>query len=513
MTTFLDRLFGTFLGIEFKEDSLTVTYLKNSLSGISLLSSSTFPLRDDESAVSEIREYISQRNLSVNKVFVSIPDKWAITKFIGVPSTRGKNALSQLMRFEIERHIPFQIEDVLYDFQVVYEKDTAYTVVFVAVQKEKVDYIREFLEKLSLKPHGVTSASFAILNTIELSGASTGGWQEVAGFARKSRVLGQKGEVNISLYIDRINASLAIIRNGSCTHLRSFIFDMAKPLEIFLDDIAIYLTDVASELYIESFNKLILSGNVSSMPGLTDALKEKLGINVVTINLLESLKGSEIHGLASSVGACFAGLGIGRFRINILPHKVDHEIKKAASLTTKIFISLILFLTIGIFTTEGIKQKKFLVKVEEELRNNEPAVIALEKISSELKSFKKQRDFLHGVKESEITLEVLAELTNILPQDTWITNLEYKGFNFKDEKKSDRELIISGYADSSSRLIPLLEDSLFFEKVEFVGSIKKTRGKEGFKLRAYIVKPVKGIEETMIISRKDAKNAKGIVNL
>jgi hypothetical protein len=37
--------------------------------------------------------------------------------------------------------------------------------------------------------------------------------------------------------------------------------------------------------------------------------------------------------------------------------------------------------------------------------------------------------------------------------------------------------------------MPILEDSPFFEKVEFVGPIKKTRDKEQFKLSAKIVRP------------------------
>jgi Tfp pilus assembly PilM family ATPase/Tfp pilus assembly protein PilN len=496
MTTFLDRFFGTFLGIEFKKDTLVVTHLKNTLSGIRLLSSSAFPLKDDDSNLSEIREYIRGQGVVVSKVFVSIPDKWAIIKFTELPSPkgRGRDALSQLMRFEIERHIPFHIEDVFYDFQVVEEKDGVCTVVFVAVQKERINYIREFLEKLYLSPHGVTISSFAALNAIELSGTSAGRWQEILGFTRKSNVLGQKGETNALLYIDdKMSASLAIIKDGFCRHLKPFLFNTSKPLETSLNDIAIYLNDGLSELSIAGINKLILSGDISLMPTLVDELKEKLGVNVTTLDpmsgLPDALKGAEIKGLAS-VGACLAGLGIGTFGINLLPHKVGLEAKKIASLTTKIFITLIVFLIIGIFISQAVKEKIFLSKVEKVLKENEPAIMLLEELSSDINSFKRKRDFLLRIKENEITLEVLAELTNILPKDSWITNLNYKGFNIKDKKKTGGELIISGYAASSSRLISILEDSPFFEKVEFVGPIRKAKGKEMFKLRTYIVNPL-----------------------
>jgi hypothetical protein len=42
---------------------------------------------------------------------------------------------------------------------------------------------------------------------------------------------------------------------------------------------------------------------------------------------------------------------------------------------------------------------------------------------------------------------------------------------------------------SSSALISILENSPYFEKVEFVGPVTKRLDKEGFKIKAVIVKP------------------------
>jgi hypothetical protein len=61
--------------------------------------------------------------------------------------------------------------------------------------------------------------------------------------------------------------------------------------------------------------------------------------------------------------------------------------------------------------------------------------------------------------------------------------------------KDGGELIVQGFADSSSILLPLLEDSPYFEKVEFVGPIKKAKDKEQFKLSAKIVRPVEDEKE------------------
>ena len=118
MTTLLDR---TFLGIEFKDESVVLVFLKNSVSGMALVSSATFPRNDNEDTFNDIRDFIGSQGVDINKVFVSIPDKWAITKFTDIPPIKGKgkSAIANLMKFEIERHVPFPIETIAYDFLIL----------------------------------------------------------------------------------------------------------------------------------------------------------------------------------------------------------------------------------------------------------------------------------------------------------------------------------------------------------------------------------------------------------
>ncbi|MEN8265154.1 MAG: PilN domain-containing protein [Nitrospirota bacterium] len=497
MTTLSDRFFGNLLGIEFKEDAVVVTYLKSSMSGLQLLSSSSFPLRDNDSVSDEIKEYIGQQGINISSVFVSIPDKWSVTKFTEVPSLKGKGkgALANLMRFEIERHIPFQIEDVAYDFLLTDEKDMTYSIVFAVVQKEKIEFIKDFLDKIALQPHTITLSSFAVLNTIELSEVTVGGWQDIIGIVRKSDSLGKPGETNISLYTDKVNASLSIIRDGVCTQLKSFIIDPSGSLDDFYEDIAGYLAYMRSEHSIDHFNKLILNGEVSSIAESMDQLKEKLRIKVVTVDQISEFKGNirgvNINGLAASIGACFAGLGVGTYRMNLLPHKIEYEIKKVAPLATKVFLVLIVLMLAGIFAVEAVKQKNLLTELDDIIETNSPEVKVIEKLSAETKLLETRLDFLQKMNESEFTIEMLAELTAIFPKDSWITNLDYKGLDLKSKKQTGGELMVSGYAASSSALISIMEDSPFFEKVAFVGTIKKTKDREKFKLSAQVVRPAR----------------------
>lgn len=494
MTTLLDRFSKIFVGIEFKDDAIIITCLKNDLSGMNLLSSSTFPLREDDETIAEIDKFIAPYVTDTSSVFVSIPHKWSIIRFTEIPSLRGKgnDALIQMMRFEIERHIPYQIEEVFYDFQVLEKNEATYSVLFVAVHKRKIDYVKRFLEKISLQPQVITLTPFAILNSIEFSEILVGGWQELLGITKRPDVLGRKNEIFISLFIDKDDAHFAVLRGGSCVDIRSFIINQNNPLDVIVDDISSELSVLPPGVSHDKINKLILSGTITSLSDLSGVLGAKLGTNVQIINpvskFIKDEKNTEIQKLAPSVGLCYLGLGMGTLRINLLPHKTGVTLRKTGSLTAKISVPLILFLIIGIFAGELVSDKRLLTKIEERLKENEPKIKVIEKLSADLSAVKQQRDFLLGVKESNILLDVLSELTNIMPEEAWITNFDYKEIHDKKGGTSKGELIISGYALSSSALIPILENSRFFEKVEFVGPITRRKNKEGFKIKAVTVR-------------------------
>ena len=493
MTILSDKISGSFISLEFREDSIVATYFKNDLSGISLLASTTVPLKDDGSVPDELRDFVIQNGIDISKVFVSIPDRWAITKFIDVPSMKGKgtSAIANLMKFEIERHIPFEIDEVAYDFLIMDERDSMYSMIFVVVQKGKIDFINGFLEKLSLKADAITTSSLSVLNTIELNEIKVGGWQDILGIVRKSDMLGKRGETNISIYVEKGSASVAISRDGMCINLKSFVLNSIRPLEESIGEIKSYMKEMQSTIASGHFNRLIIAGDISAIGASSpDNLKETLGMDVEQVRTISGqLNNKDITTILPSVGACFSGLGLGTYTTNLLPHKVEFRINKIAPLVTKIFLALIFIVIIGIVVTGSVKQKKHLEMMDMAFAENEPKVKDLEKKIVAIGLLKKQGDFLREIKDNEFSLEILAELTRVIPVDSWISNLNFKGIELKDNKKPGGELIINGFADSSSSLISLLEDSPFFEKVEFIGPIKKTKEKEQFKISAKIVRP------------------------
>src|SRR3989338_10230302 len=110
--------YSSFIGIEIRDDTIVVSCLKNDFSGINLLSSGVFPLKDDDQTIADISKFISQYIIHAVNVFVSIPYKWSIVKFIKIPSPKGKgkDAIMHMIRFVIERNIPYKVADVFFFF-------------------------------------------------------------------------------------------------------------------------------------------------------------------------------------------------------------------------------------------------------------------------------------------------------------------------------------------------------------------------------------------------------------
>src|SRR4030043_419050 len=121
--------------------------------------------------------------------------------------------------------------------------------------------------------------------------------------------------------------------------------------------------------------------------------------------------------------------------------------------------------------------------VNAEIKKRKPAVESLEELQKQRNDYRKEIAELDQIRSGEISkVEVLEELTRLLPNTTWIWNLKYKG----------KEMELSGFADSASDLIPLLDKSPLFEKVEFLAPVTKemqmkgdgNKEKERFKIKA-----------------------------
>jgi general secretion pathway protein L len=121
-----------------------------------------------------------------------------------------------------------------------------------------------------------------------------------------------------------------------------------------------------------------------------------------------------------------------------------------------------------------MRYRKELNTITAEIKKRRPEVEAVEKLQKQKEEFGKEISGLGKIKMEEVSkIEILRELTQILPSTVWVWNFKYNG----------KEIEISGFADSASDLIPLLDKSPLFEKVEFLAPITKERTMKGSEVK------------------------------
>ena len=101
-----------------------------------------------------------------------------------------------------------------------------------------------------------------------------------------------------------------------------------------------------------------------------------------------------------------------------------------------------------------------------EIKKRKPEIDAVEKVQKQRDELGKEVSEFVKIEAAEPSkVEILRELAQILPATVWIWNLKYNG----------KEIEISGFAESASDLIPLLDRSRLFERVEFLAPVTKER--------------------------------------
>jgi Tfp pilus assembly protein PilN len=140
------------------------------------------------------------------------------------------------------------------------------------------------------------------------------------------------------------------------------------------------------------------------------------------------------------------------------------------------FAAATVLLGIVALLAPGWREQRHLGRLNAEIARLEPSVKDADRVLRELERKRKLLATADSIEATGVRpLPVLRELTELLPNDAWLTtvSLDPKGIE------------LTGAASAASTLIPLLENSPRFERVEFSSPVTRGRdNKEQFRIRA-----------------------------
>ncbi len=306
------------IGLDIGSGYLKVVQLKDTKGGYELELFDILPLPPelivDGSIIDSLRladslkELIRKAKIKTKDAVISMAGHSSvIVKRVSLPEM-SEEELSESIKFEAEQYIPFDIEDVNLDFQILGPKEEPgqMDVILVAVKKDIVNDFLSMVKEAGLNPVIVDVNSFALENIYEVNyeiepdknvaivniGASTINMNILKGGLS---VFTRDSAVGSNIHTE------ALQRKFNITYETAERLKKGEPVENVSPEEALSVIELASEEIIgevnrsieyfnEDINEVILSGGCALIKDFPKLLAEKIGIEVKVMNPFKNIK-------------------------------------------------------------------------------------------------------------------------------------------------------------------------------------------------------------------------------
>jgi general secretion pathway protein L len=461
------------LGIEFKPNHLILTLLRKTFRKMTLVDSEMQPLpsegqREEREVqiLNLINKFISKHHLQKEKTSVSIPREKSVVRFIRLPIATKEN-LRKVIEYEIPKYTPFEKGEVYFDCQILKEEKDWLHLYAVFIKKTEVDPYLSVLKKIGIEPISVQIPSVGALNLFY--------YHEGA----------KENEISVLLDVAESFFEMDLIRGKEWQE--SFYLPLPREKR----ESRIRYTFERSVVKEDSLPKAtFFVHGLDVDEKLLNVLKEDdriKGVSLPPLNRIEMDPGRlpSLQKNYASVGVPLKGLIKTQVDLNLLPFEMRRKVREFGRPLSVLLTAVALFLALTWGAGLYYRYSKELATLSTEINRRRPEVEAVEKLQKQKEELGKEIFELQKIRSDETSkIEILKELTQILPNTVWIWSFKYNG----------KEVEINGFADSASDLIPLLDKSPFFEKVEFLAPVTKERQmrsdgdkeKERFRIKAKV---------------------------
>jgi type IV pilus assembly protein PilM len=144
--------------------SVEVIGFENIQHGKVLTGANVKPAERDELIALSLRNFANKHDLRKDDLIVSVPGQNSFARFVNLPPVE-KNRIPEIVNFEAVQQIPFDINDVQWDWQLMADSDSPETKVGIfAIKNEVVNTVVEHFSRENLQVKYVQMAPMALYN-------------------------------------------------------------------------------------------------------------------------------------------------------------------------------------------------------------------------------------------------------------------------------------------------------------------------------------------------------------
>ncbi|MCX5654979.1 MAG: type IV pilus assembly protein PilM [Planctomycetota bacterium] len=312
------------------------------------------PDADEQALIrSALGKFTSRNSLKGSTIVISVPGQASFTRFIKLPPVETKK-IPEIVRYEARQQIPFNLEDVVWDYQTIAKPATAgpreVEVGIFAMKKDIVnDYVSDFLA-MRIEPDVVQMAPVALYNYLRYDkkeGAGATLLMDV-GAENTNLVIADGERVWIrNVPIGGNNFTNALAREfklpfSKAENLKRHAAESKHSRQVFQAMHPIYgdlLTEVQRSIgYYTSLHRdsrverVVGLGNSFRLPGLGKYISQNLGVDVQVVDKIASLAEAEalsaplfkenVLSFGTAFGLAIQGLGIATIQTSLLPPEI-----------------------------------------------------------------------------------------------------------------------------------------------------------------------------------------------
>ncbi len=120
-----------------------------------------------------ILEIVREKGIKPGPVSISVSGQIVFPRFASIPAAGGSEKFDQQVRFEIEQNIPFPIDEMVCDRQILGDSENGdKNVMIVAAKTDQIEEITTAVRAAGFKPDLVDVAPIALTNTLYAMGGA-----------------------------------------------------------------------------------------------------------------------------------------------------------------------------------------------------------------------------------------------------------------------------------------------------------------------------------------------------
>ena len=396
--------------------------------------------------VSTIRNVLREKNIRTRRVVFSVSGQSVFTRFVKLPPV-DESKVVQIIQYEAQQNVPFPIDEVIWDYQLVGNTQQGeLEVVLLAIKSDIIEELNEGVESAELRTETVDVAPMALYNAVRYNEGDTEGCTMVVDigarttnllFLEKNRVFSRSipiagnaitqsvaAEFNIPfLEADQLKRSKGFVALGGA---------YAEPGDEQQARVSKIIRNVMTRLHAEvarSINfyrsqqggsapsRMLLSGGTSILPYTDRFFQEKLQIPIEYFNPFRnvdidpSISREELARCAHFFGEV-VGLGLRKLtkcplEVNLLPRSIRARIlmeQKRPYLAGAAICALLIPLCWWAYTTKTAslqqqqredvsRQVEALQSLDNSVKNEKSKLADLTSKADEITGLVKQRSF------------------------------------------------------------------------------------------------------------------------